>query len=83
MAKAKWYETSWRSFIKSFLYRFVGTITTAVIVLLLSGTWKLAIWTSAIEFVSKIFIYWGYERIWDKIMLGKKTRDDVLQEESK
>ena len=65
-------ETNIRSFAKGFSWRIVATITTIIIVYLFFGRLDLAIAAGAIEWISKIFLFWIHERVWLKIRWGKK-----------
>ena len=65
-------ETNFRSIIKGVSWRFVATSTTMLIVYIFFGNLELAIATGFLETFAKIGLYWGHEKVWQKIKLGKK-----------
>ncbi len=67
-------ETSTRSVLKTISWRVVATLTTAGIVWLVTGRLTLALAIGGIEAVTKMVLYYGHERLWDKIRVGRKTR---------
>jgi adenylylsulfate kinase len=65
-------ETNTRSIAKGFSWRVVATTTTIIIVYIFFGRLDLAVAAGALEWVAKIALYWGHERIWFKIKWGRK-----------
>ena len=65
-------ETNRRSIVKGISWRIVATTTTTVIVYVFFGRLDLAIMAGLIETVLKVGLYWGHERIWQKIRWGKE-----------
>lgn len=65
-------ETNKRSIAKGISWRFVATTTTILIVYVFFGRLDLAIAAGLIESVLKVALYWGHEKIWQKIHWGKK-----------
>ena len=65
-------ETNTRSIVKGISWRFVATGTTIVIVYLFFGRLDLAIAAGVIETVLKVALYWGHEKIWQRIRWGRK-----------
>ena len=65
-------ETNLRSIAKGISWRFVATSTTMVIVYIFFGNVELAIATGLLETVAKIALYWGHEKIWQRIRWGRK-----------
>lgn len=65
-------DTNTRSLVKGFSWRLVATTTTIIIVYLFFGRLDLAIAAGALEWVSKIALYWAHERAWFKIKWGRK-----------
>ena len=66
-------ETNARSAFKAISWRFTGTIATAVLVFIFTGKMQLALAVGALEFVSKIALFFVHERIWDRVKLGRHT----------
>jgi adenylylsulfate kinase len=65
-------ETNIRSIIKGISWRFIATTTTIIIVYFFFDRLDLAIAAGMIETILKIALYWGHERIWQNIRLGKQ-----------
>ena len=69
-------ELNIRSFI-SLSWRIFATATTIIIIyIFLVGS--LAIAAGAIEWFSKIILFWAHERIWIKIKWGKKQLNHLI-----
>ncbi len=60
-----------RSIAKTVSWRIVGTADTIAISWLLTGEVETALAIGSIELVTKMLLYFGHERIWDKIKFGK------------
>lgn len=54
--------------IKSIGYRLWGTITTIVISFIFTGSAKISVSIGICEVISKIILYYIYEKIWEKIV---------------
>lgn len=65
-------ETNFRSVVKGISWRLVATSTTMVIVYIFFGNVELAIATGLLETVAKVALYWGHEKIWQRIRWGRK-----------
>ena len=65
-------ETNTRSIVKGISWRIVATTTTIVIVYVFFGRLDLAIAAGLIETILKVALYWGHEKVWQKIHWGKK-----------
>jgi adenylylsulfate kinase len=65
-------ETNLRSIIKGISWRIVATTTTILIVYFFFGRLDLAIAAGVVETVLKIALYWGHERVWQRIKFGRK-----------
>jgi len=65
-------ETNTRSIAKGISWRVIATTTTIIIVYVFFGRLDLAIAAGLIETVLKVALYWGHEKIWQKIHWGKK-----------
>ncbi len=65
-------ETNKRSIVKGISWRVIATSTTIIIVYLFFDRLDLAIAAGLIETVLKVALYWGHERIWQKLRWGKK-----------
>lgn len=65
-------ETNKRSIVKGISWRAVATTTTIAIVYFFFDRLDLAIVAGMIETVLKVGLYWGHEKIWQRILWGKK-----------
>ena len=60
-------ETHLRSMVKGISWRIVATLVTTIVVFLYSGELVAAAIVGSIDALVKIFLYWGHERIWQRI----------------
>jgi len=65
-------EQKKRSFVKTLTWRITASLVTFVIVLIITGDWKIGGSIATIEVITKIFFYYFHERIWIKIKWGTK-----------
>jgi len=65
-------ETNIRTVIKGLSWRFFATATTVIIVYVFFGRLDLAIAAGIIETISKVFLYYIHEKMWQKVRWGKK-----------
>lgn len=72
--KDKVSEKPIRSIAKAISWRMVGTMDTIGISWLLTGEVKTALAIGSIELITKMFLYFGHERIWNKINFGREER---------
>jgi len=66
------YETRSRSILKAVSWRTLATITTAAIVFVFTGKVALALTVGFLEVFAKMALYFGHERIWQKLHFGKR-----------
>lgn len=60
-----------RSVVKALSYRIVGSVSTAVISFLITGNTHAAISIGVVEFLSKFALFYGHERMWNRINFGR------------
>jgi len=65
-------DTNRRSLLKGFSWRVIATTTTIIIVYIFFARLDLALAAGALEWVSKIALYWAHERAWMNIKWGRK-----------
>ena len=65
-------ETPVRSVVKAISWRVIGTIDTLVVSWIATGNFKMATSIASIDFVTKMILYFGHERLWNYITWGKK-----------
>lgn len=73
--KSKGGEQFSRSFVKAFSWRLVGTIDTVILAWLITGKLEYASMIGGAELITKMVLYIGHERIWDKITWGRKEAE--------
>lgn len=64
-------ESHTRSIAKAVSWRILGTITTSLLVFLFTRRVLLSLTVGALEFTSKIVLFWLHERVWDRIRFGR------------
>lgn len=67
-------ETTRRSIAKAASWRFLATIITTAIALAMTGKWEFAATIGVADTVTKFFIYFGHERLWNRIDYGREHR---------
>lgn len=65
-------EKPLRSILKTVSWRIVGTIDTIVISWVLTREIETALAIGSVELVTKMILYFGHERLWNKISFGKE-----------
>lgn len=68
-------DSASRSLVKAISWRITGTIDTFIISWLITGQILLASSIAATEVVTKIFIYWIHERLWNKVSWGREINE--------
>ncbi len=69
-------ESHFRTIIKSVTWRAIALIITTTIALIVTGQWELAASIGIADTIIKLFAYYGHERIWLKVNLGKLKSPD-------
>lgn len=64
-------ERPMRSVAKAVSWRIIGTLDTLLISYLLTGEVVVAASIASIDFVTKMFLYFFHERLWNRINWGK------------
>lgn len=64
-------ESPSRSLVKAISYRFLGTLVTVGVVFTQTREWALSLGAGLIDFASKIVLFYGHERFWDKLQWGR------------
>ena len=70
----KWLSSPKRSVAKALTYRAMSVSLTFVISLLITGKLSWATAIAGTEALTKMFLYYGHERIWNKITWGKTLK---------
>jgi uncharacterized membrane protein len=63
-------ESRLRSILKTCSWRLVATTTTMVITWGATTDFTIAAWVGSVEAVSKLFLYYGHERVWQLLPRG-------------
>src|SRR5258708_31486330 len=67
-------ESHSRSIAKAVTWRILGTITTSLLVFIFTRRLVLSLTVGALEFLSKIGLFWMHERVWDRIRAGRHAQ---------
>ena len=67
-------DTHAMSFVKSLLYRIFGSLVTLSIAFIFTGNFPISAGISIVEVISKILLYYFYERAW--IIMTKKYNEN-------
>ena len=70
------FETRSRSVVKALSWRVLAGIITTCVVLTMTGKMKFAAEIGLIDTLTKLFIYFFHERIWNKIAYGRLKNPD-------
>jgi uncharacterized membrane protein len=65
-------DQSIRSLAKAVSWRITGTIDTFIISWAITGEPLLASGIALTEIMTKVFLFWAHERVWNKIDWGRK-----------
>ncbi len=70
-------DKHYRSVVKALSWRVTGTVDTILVSYLVTGKIKLAMSIGFVELFTKVVLYYGHERVWDRISFGraKPSRD--------
>jgi len=72
-----------RIIFKSLTYRLTNTLITAIIILLFTQNYTLAIGIGCIDFICKIFSYIIHECIWEHKRMNKRNTKKTKKKENK
>ena len=64
-------DAHWRSFVKAVTWRFIGSLDTFMLSLLVTGNAKYAVSIATAEAVTKIVLYYLHERAWRLVKWGR------------
>lgn len=64
-------DTHSRSLAKAISWRITGTLDTFLISWLITGEILIASAIAFTEIITKVFLYWAHERVWNKVTWGK------------
>ena len=65
-------EKAVRSLVKAVSWRIIASIATIVLVFLATKNISISLGVGAVEIVTKFFLYYFHERIWNIVSWGKK-----------
>ncbi len=64
-------ESHMRSLVKGISWRAVGTLDTMIISYIITGNIRYAAFIGSTEAMTKVFLFWAHERVWQKIRWGR------------
>ena len=71
MTSGATFETNRRSIVKSISWRFFAALITSLVVFFMTGKMEFAAKVGMIDTAIKLVVYFGHERIWNKINSGR------------
>ena len=70
----KFKKNKYRHLIKTFTWRFIGTLDTIVLGWLFTGSPTIGLKIGIIEVLSKMILYYAHEKLWYKLNFGLEKR---------
>lgn len=64
-------SSRWRSLIKSFTWRFVGSLDTFILSWIVTHRLRYAVSIASVEALTKIVLYFVHERVWRRVAWGR------------
>jgi uncharacterized membrane protein len=64
-------SSRWRSLIKSFTWRFVGSLDTFILSWIVTHRLRYAVSIASVEALTKIGLYFVHERVWRRVAWGR------------
>ena len=71
-------ESSIRSVVKALSWRFIATLTTAILVFVFTDQLDLAITIGIGDALVKMVLYFAHERVWNKLGFGRQLVEPGL-----
>ena len=69
-------DTHIRSVAKAISFRIIASLITVILVLIFTGNLALAGAIGILDLILKLMIYYLHERVWDKIVWGRKVPEN-------
>ena len=69
-------ESHIRSIVKAVTWRIGGTLVTFVVALILTKKLELAIQIGLVDTILKIGVFYGHERLWNRIKFGREKKPE-------
>ena len=69
-------ESHIRSIVKAVTWRIGGTLVTFVVALVLTKKLELSIQIGLVDTILKIGVFYGHERLWNKINFGREKKPE-------
>lgn len=66
-----------RSIAKGVSWRITGTVDTIVVAFFITGDYSKALSIGATEVITKVFLYYLHERVWQRVQLGRLRPGEV------
>lgn len=71
-------EIQWRTWGKVLSWRVLLTIMNFTYTFIYTGDWKAGVAVAGMAAVVNSFLYWGHERIWNRVNWGKTDKGTIL-----
>ncbi len=67
-----------RTLVKGISWRILGTLSTVVLVIIMTGELTLAVQLGAVDIIIKFLLYMTHERLWGRVKWGLSDRTDKI-----
>jgi uncharacterized membrane protein len=64
-------DKHYRSLVKAVSWRLTGSVDTMIISYFITHRWQWALSIMSVEFFTKIALFYGHERVWEKLPFGR------------
>lgn len=68
-----------RHILKTFTWRFIGTLDTVILAWLISGKAEFGLSIGGLELITKMILYYFHERTWYKIKFGLEPEESIRE----
>lgn len=72
----KFVETQTRAISKVISWRVILTCVNFTYTFVVTGDWRAGLAVAGLAAIFNSFIYWGHERVWNRIQWGKKNETE-------
>ena len=76
---SKFIDTQMRSIWKMVSWRVLLTISHFINGFIITGSWETGAKIAGMAALTNSVLYWGHERVWNRVDAGKKVKDEQVQ----
>lgn len=74
-------ESRSRSLIKAITFRVIVVCFDLAVIFLFTKAWDKTLYLAIVSNLIRLFLYYGHERLWNRVHVGKQINIDKLQEQ--